>query len=263
MHFVDEGAGEPLVFVHGNPAWSFEFRDLIEGLRSEFRCIAPDQSVSVSLHEAAGVKTTTREPREPVRRPSRSPRRSRHHPVPDRLGRTNRPRLRAPPAGPGQAHRHLEHLVLAGRGDFHFRSFSYLMSSWFAQYLVRYHNVFVRRIMRQAVGDRRVLTRRSWRTPERAALAEGACRERGAAGPYRRRDRLAAFSLERTRAFTDKPTLILWGFEDIAFRRKELERWKSELTDFELHEFEDCGHFLAEEAPERLLPVLRDFLARA
>ena len=42
MHYVDEGAGEPIVFVHGNPAWSFEFRHLIKGLRSEYRCIAPD-----------------------------------------------------------------------------------------------------------------------------------------------------------------------------------------------------------------------------
>ena len=31
MHFVDEGAGEPIVFVHGNPAWSFEFRHLVRG----------------------------------------------------------------------------------------------------------------------------------------------------------------------------------------------------------------------------------------
>lgn len=42
MHFVDESAGEPIVFVHGNPAWSFEFRHLITGLRSGFRCVAPD-----------------------------------------------------------------------------------------------------------------------------------------------------------------------------------------------------------------------------
>ena len=42
MHYVDEGSGEPVVFVHGNPAWSFEFRHLITGLRSEFRCVAPD-----------------------------------------------------------------------------------------------------------------------------------------------------------------------------------------------------------------------------
>ena len=31
MHFVDEGEGEPIVFVHGNPAWSFEFRHLDRG----------------------------------------------------------------------------------------------------------------------------------------------------------------------------------------------------------------------------------------
>ncbi len=32
--------------------------------------------------------------------------------------------------------------------------------------------------------------------------------------------------------------------KDIAFRRKELERWKSALGDCEVHAFEDCGHFL-------------------
>ena len=42
MHFIDEGAGEPIVFLHGNPAWSFEFRHLVKDLRSRFRCIAPD-----------------------------------------------------------------------------------------------------------------------------------------------------------------------------------------------------------------------------
>ena len=39
---VDEGSGAPIVFVHGNPSWSFEFRHLIRALRSDVRCIAPD-----------------------------------------------------------------------------------------------------------------------------------------------------------------------------------------------------------------------------
>ena len=38
MHYV----GESVVFVHGNPAWSFEFRHLITGLRPQYRCIAAD-----------------------------------------------------------------------------------------------------------------------------------------------------------------------------------------------------------------------------
>lgn len=43
LHYVDEGAGEPLIMLHGLGADSFEFIHQIEGLRSNFRCIALDQ----------------------------------------------------------------------------------------------------------------------------------------------------------------------------------------------------------------------------
>ena len=42
--------------------------------------------------------------------------------------------------------------------DFHFRSFSFLMSSWIGQYLIKHHNIFVNKIMPKAVGNRDVLT---------------------------------------------------------------------------------------------------------
>jgi len=42
MHYIDEGEGEPIVFLHGTPTWSFIFRHLIRGLHREYRCIAPD-----------------------------------------------------------------------------------------------------------------------------------------------------------------------------------------------------------------------------
>jgi len=42
MHYVDEGQGEPLLFVHGTPTWSFEYRHLVSALSRRFRCIAPD-----------------------------------------------------------------------------------------------------------------------------------------------------------------------------------------------------------------------------
>ena len=41
-HYVDEGCGPPVVMLHGNPTWSFYFRNLIKGLSSDFRVIAPD-----------------------------------------------------------------------------------------------------------------------------------------------------------------------------------------------------------------------------
>ncbi len=42
MHYIDEGTGEPLLFVHGTPTWSFEWRHLIRALAPAHRCIAPD-----------------------------------------------------------------------------------------------------------------------------------------------------------------------------------------------------------------------------
>jgi haloalkane dehalogenase len=42
MHYVDEGAGDVVLFVHGNPSWSFEHRRLIGRLSARFRCVAPD-----------------------------------------------------------------------------------------------------------------------------------------------------------------------------------------------------------------------------
>jgi len=42
LHYVDEGDGEPMLFVHGTPTWSFEYRHLIRALRGGHRCIAVD-----------------------------------------------------------------------------------------------------------------------------------------------------------------------------------------------------------------------------
>jgi haloalkane dehalogenase len=41
-HFVDQGKGNPVVMVHGNPTWSFFFRRIITALAFDHRTIAPD-----------------------------------------------------------------------------------------------------------------------------------------------------------------------------------------------------------------------------
>lgn len=159
MHYVDEGSGDPIVFVHGNPAWSFEFRHLISGLRYGFRCVAPD-------HIGFGLS-------------SRSGRSGDHHP------KSHAKRFAAliehldlrdltlfvndwgGPIGLDFARRRpdrVKSLVICNTWcwpvgeDFHFKSFSFLMSSRIGQYLIRHHNIFVNRVMPMAVGDRTVLT---------------------------------------------------------------------------------------------------------
>ncbi|MFC1744912.1 alpha/beta fold hydrolase [Candidatus Riflebacteria bacterium] len=42
FHYLDEGSGESIVMLHGNPTWSFYYRNLIKGLREQYRTIAPD-----------------------------------------------------------------------------------------------------------------------------------------------------------------------------------------------------------------------------
>jgi haloalkane dehalogenase len=42
LHYVDEGTGPPILLCHGNPTWSFLYRDIIVALRDRFRCIAAD-----------------------------------------------------------------------------------------------------------------------------------------------------------------------------------------------------------------------------
>jgi haloalkane dehalogenase len=42
VHFIDEGVGDPILFLHGNPTWSFLYRGIIIRLKKKFRCIAID-----------------------------------------------------------------------------------------------------------------------------------------------------------------------------------------------------------------------------
>jgi cis-3-alkyl-4-acyloxetan-2-one decarboxylase len=42
LHYVDEGQGEPIVLLHGNPTWSYLYRSFIPPLSKSHRCLAPD-----------------------------------------------------------------------------------------------------------------------------------------------------------------------------------------------------------------------------
>jgi len=42
LHYVDEGQGQPIVMLHGNPTWSFYYRNLVQTFSPKFRTIVPD-----------------------------------------------------------------------------------------------------------------------------------------------------------------------------------------------------------------------------
>ena len=42
LHYIEEGSGEPILFIHGTPSWSFDYRNIIKNLKSDYKCIAID-----------------------------------------------------------------------------------------------------------------------------------------------------------------------------------------------------------------------------
>ena len=42
IHYVDEGNGEPIVMLHGDPTWGYLYRAFIKPLSQNHRCIVPD-----------------------------------------------------------------------------------------------------------------------------------------------------------------------------------------------------------------------------
>src|SRR3989442_735014 len=42
IHYIDEGQGKPILFLHGMPTWSYLWRNIIPELTKNARCIAPD-----------------------------------------------------------------------------------------------------------------------------------------------------------------------------------------------------------------------------
>ena len=54
-HYLDEGRGEPIVMVHGNPTWFFYYRHLIMDLRKQYRVIAPELRISKAALKATAA----------------------------------------------------------------------------------------------------------------------------------------------------------------------------------------------------------------
>ena len=43
LHYVDEGEGDPILMLHGNPTWSYYYRNLINEFKTNHRVVVPDQ----------------------------------------------------------------------------------------------------------------------------------------------------------------------------------------------------------------------------
>jgi haloalkane dehalogenase len=62
--------------------------------------------------------------------------------------------------------------------------------------------------------------------------------------------------------FRDRPMLIIWGARDFVFTVKSfLAGWRARFPDADVHILDDAGHYVVEDAHERILPLVTDFLS--
>src|SRR5688572_25794008 len=67
---------------------------------------------------------------------------------------------------------------------------------------------------------------------------------------------------ESLAACADWPIQLIWGMRDWCFRPECMERLLVSWPRAEVHRLEDCGHYVVEDAHERIVPLMKEFLKR-
>src|SRR5262245_33006757 len=266
LHYVDEGRGEPLLFVHGNPTWSFYWRNLIVGLRGTYRCVAVD-------HMGCGLSDKPQDYDYALAR-----RIDDLCAVVERLnlsGATLVAHDWGGAVGVGAVERlrdRFGRIILFNTGAFPPPFVPWRIAICRTPMLgtlaVRRLNAFARAALTMAVEKRERMT-----ADVRAGLL----------APYDNwANRVAIDRFVRDIPFTprhptwkvletiesglnglaDLPIALIWGMRDWCFRPECLERFVQHWPNAEMHRLEDCGHYVVEDAHERIMPIIRMFLER-
>ena len=264
LHYVDEGEGDPVLFVHGTPTWSFEFRHLIRALAEARRCIAPDL-IGFGLSSRPQAFPYTPEAHAAVlaqfvdrMRLDRFSLVVHDYGGPiglplclDRSGRVTR-------------------LVLMNTWMWTFdddpamQRGGRIAGGAVGRFLYKYANASLRLIMPSAYGDRSRLTPEihrqyleAFRKPDDRALVLHPL-ARAILGS---RDYYASL-WERRGALASLPTLIVWGMKDTAFKPHQLATWEVLLPHAQIVGVESAGHWPHEEEPEQVIEAVRAFVER-
>jgi haloalkane dehalogenase len=269
-HYLDEGQGDPVVMVHGNPSWSFYYRNLAKRLRNGYRVIVPD-------HIGCGLSDKPSADNYPYTLERRI---DDLEALLESLGIQGRITLVVHDwggmIGMGYANRHPEkiaRLVILNTAAFHLPvskpfplALKICRDTAFGAFLIKRLNVF-------AKGATLVGCKRNPMSPK---MRSAYC------APYNSaKNRIATLrfvqdiplkpgdsgyelvsdienGLDR---FADLPMTICWGMKDFVFDDHFLEEWKKRFPEAEVHAFDDCGHYILEDAQDEVIPIIEQFLS--
>jgi pimeloyl-ACP methyl ester carboxylesterase len=261
MHYVDEGTGPLVLFVHGTPTWSFLYRDLIHRLSATHRVVAPDH---------LGFGLSEKRPGAPYRPQDHAHRLTA---LIAHLGLDDLTLVVHDFGGPIGLHHavnqphNVARVVLFNtwmwslEGDRRTERASQFMSGPVGRFLYTRLNFSARVLLKAVWRNRATLTRsvhRHYLAPfpnpdaRRApwALAE-ALIDSGTwyEGLWQRRDRIHRI-----------PALFVWGMKDPTFDAQVLRRWEGAFAHSRALRLPEVGHFAMEEAPDQVGATVSEFV---
>jgi haloalkane dehalogenase len=260
LHYVDEGAGDVVVLVHGTPTWSYEWRHAVAGLRGTHRVIALDHLGFGLSDRPAGAGYT---PEDHARR---------FRAFVDHVAPSGPVTLVVHDfGGPIALDWALDHVDRLTRvvvvnswmwsfeDDPSMRRKAALIRGALGRWLYRRMNASLRLIMPSAYGDRRRLTPAIHQqylqlfpdpgSRERVLFALAQSMLGSSAffdALWQRRARLAAV-----------PVHLFWGMRDSAFPPALLARWQRAVPHARVTKFPTSGHWPHEEEPEAFVRALQ------
>ena len=265
-HYLDEGSGENLLMLHGNPTWSFYYRNLILGLKGSYRCVVPD-------HMGMGKSDKPQDYPYTLSRHIDNLEKLADHLELDDITLVVHDWGGA--IGMGFAVRHPERI----RRLVIFNTAAFLSSEiplglslcripGFGAIAIRGFNVFARGAIRWACVKQERMTeevRAGYLAPyDNFANRVANLRfvQDIPISPDSPSYSVVQHIEENLKLFREHPVQIIWGAHDFVFNDHFLKRWQEIFPQAEVHRMEDAGHYVVEDAHERILPLLYEFLQK-
>ncbi|MCX7034175.1 MAG: alpha/beta fold hydrolase [Arenimonas sp.] len=268
--FLDEGEGDPVVMLHGNPSWSYYWRHLVLGLRDDYRCIVPDH-IGMGLSDKPSDADYGYTLRNRVQDLDR---------LLDHLGLGDNITLAVHDWGGmigfGWALKHasrVKRLIILNTGAFPLPAAKPLPwqlnlgRNWrLGEWLIRGANAFAAGAANDGVVNKLDPdVKRALLAPYDSWANRIATVRFVQDIPLREGDRawdLVEDAGRRLPEFANRPAFIGWGLKDFVFDHHFLKGFEDALPRAEKQIYEDAGHYVLEDKYKVLVPRIRDFLDR-
>jgi haloalkane dehalogenase len=263
VHYVDEGEGPVVLLLHGNPTWSYLYRNIVKELRTSCRVVAPDYPGFGMSRAPSRYTFTPREHSEMI------------SDLVAHLGLRELVLVVQDWGGPiGMRYatrnpKNVRGLVIMNTWAWPAsglqRMFSIVMGGWPVGYwLQTRRNYFARSMLPNGIvrTDRVTESFRKaytdpFPTPTSRVPTWVFPRQIRKSGPW-----LAEIE-SKLQVLADVPTQLLWGLhDDPGFPVKELERWQRHFRQHETETLEDASHSVQEDRPDRVVASIRRVLDR-